>query len=514
VQQSRGIPSAWLGHPVTVLALLVLVVNDHVLKAAYPGRLTGKLSDAAGLVLAPPLLAAVLRLRGRWVALVLIGAGFVLVKVWPPAAGAVSAVGSLVRPHSVVRADPTDLLTLPFLAVAWWTWQAAGKRPVAVRWVRAVRIAVLLPLALAGVAATSAPSYPSATHTVATPDGLYLGTTDLYRSHRTTSWVFTPDADRYERVDHTVQENLDRRYPAPSPQSCSTRDPDLCYRVLAGAIGVQMSTDGGGTWADSWRISDADRRRLARHYRAREIDPDRDVISTSVAVLDRPGGRHVVAVANGRDGFALRYADGTWVRVGTPIAAYGPTEVPELGAADPDDEVLNLVFPIVAIAAMVGLVLTAGGALAATRSAGTGSPWFVAPVLLLVGSALILAVAVQPDSLLAVPAIIAGPFVITIAALISGAAVTAHVVRRRPGRRGWALLLWAAGLLTAALGAVVWLVLWDGVAEPGTLRAVGVSLAACVPGLVLAGVASRRIRIVPPYGSGTSSPGWAGRVGN
>ena len=46
---------AWLGHPVTVLALVVLVLNDHVLKAAQPGWLTGKLSDVVGLVLAPPL---------------------------------------------------------------------------------------------------------------------------------------------------------------------------------------------------------------------------------------------------------------------------------------------------------------------------------------------------------------------------------------------------------------------------------------------------------------------------
>ena len=67
---TRGLHGRWLGHPATVIALLVLVVNDHVLKAAYPGWVTGKLSDAAGLVLAPPLLAAVLGLRGRRIALI------------------------------------------------------------------------------------------------------------------------------------------------------------------------------------------------------------------------------------------------------------------------------------------------------------------------------------------------------------------------------------------------------------------------------------------------------------
>jgi hypothetical protein len=43
----------WLAHPVTVLALLVLILNDHVWKTRQPGLVTGKLSDAAGLVLMP-----------------------------------------------------------------------------------------------------------------------------------------------------------------------------------------------------------------------------------------------------------------------------------------------------------------------------------------------------------------------------------------------------------------------------------------------------------------------------
>ncbi len=46
---------AWLSHPVTVVAALVLLLNDHLLKHAWPGPVTGKLSDVAGLVVAPPL---------------------------------------------------------------------------------------------------------------------------------------------------------------------------------------------------------------------------------------------------------------------------------------------------------------------------------------------------------------------------------------------------------------------------------------------------------------------------
>jgi hypothetical protein len=46
----------WLAHPVTLLALLVLVLNDHVWKARHPGLVTGKLSDVAGVVLTPAVL--------------------------------------------------------------------------------------------------------------------------------------------------------------------------------------------------------------------------------------------------------------------------------------------------------------------------------------------------------------------------------------------------------------------------------------------------------------------------
>src|SRR5688572_7200897 len=111
-------------------ALAVLVVNDHVLKTAHPGWVTGKLSDAAGMVLAPPLLAVLAsllapRARFRPVAvgaLVAVGVGFAFTKVWVYGGQIASEVWSLITP-SLVRSDPTDLLALPFLAVAWWTAQ-------------------------------------------------------------------------------------------------------------------------------------------------------------------------------------------------------------------------------------------------------------------------------------------------------------------------------------------------------------------------------------------------------
>ena len=153
-------PADGLLHPVALVALLVLLVNDHVLKAAWPGALTGKLSDIAGLVLAPLVLQAAWEVGawtvgGRWgpsvrallVAAAIVGIGFVAVKTLEPAADvyriglgalqwpfaamlAVVGSGTLpdFRPVAFV-ADPTDLIVLPALLIPIIVGRRRGLRP-------------------------------------------------------------------------------------------------------------------------------------------------------------------------------------------------------------------------------------------------------------------------------------------------------------------------------------------------------------------------------------------------
>ncbi|ADG75741.1 conserved hypothetical protein [Cellulomonas flavigena DSM 20109] len=52
------VPGELVLHPVPLVALAVLLLNDHVLKAAAPGWVTGKLSDVAGLAFFPFLVLA------------------------------------------------------------------------------------------------------------------------------------------------------------------------------------------------------------------------------------------------------------------------------------------------------------------------------------------------------------------------------------------------------------------------------------------------------------------------
>src|SRR5512138_134848 len=47
-----------LQHPATVSSILLLLINDHVLKTVSPSWLTGKLSDFAGLFFFPFIVAA------------------------------------------------------------------------------------------------------------------------------------------------------------------------------------------------------------------------------------------------------------------------------------------------------------------------------------------------------------------------------------------------------------------------------------------------------------------------
>lgn len=49
-------------HPVTLCSIFLLVLNDHMLKELFPGFITGKLSDVAGMIFFPIVLAAFIQM--------------------------------------------------------------------------------------------------------------------------------------------------------------------------------------------------------------------------------------------------------------------------------------------------------------------------------------------------------------------------------------------------------------------------------------------------------------------
>jgi hypothetical protein len=127
-------------HPVALIALAVWQLNDHWLAAAYPGWVTGKLTELGCLVVFPLVVAALvgLGLPGRMyprvvdAAIAATGLAFVLVKLWEPANHVLeSALGVIYRSDQpvLVERDWTDLIALPMLAVSRWCYRTARRRP-------------------------------------------------------------------------------------------------------------------------------------------------------------------------------------------------------------------------------------------------------------------------------------------------------------------------------------------------------------------------------------------------
>ncbi|MBU8858890.1 MULTISPECIES: hypothetical protein [unclassified Micromonospora] len=501
---------AWLGHPVTVLALVVLVLNDHLLKDARPGPVTGKLSDVAGLVLAPPLVAVLVtlvapRLPARaaaGVALGSVGLGFTLVKSSGYAAAVASDLWSAVSGPSLIRADLTDLLTLPALVLAAWVRGRARRDPVGRRAVRAVRLLVLLPAATLAVAATGPVGYPDAVTTTVVGGRLAAGATDTPAGAADGDpwlWRISDDAGTRWRAAAEAEEAALYRRPERTARIgdrvCSTASPQRCYRLRPGAIRVEESDDGGRTWRLSWQVTDEQRELLRARYPESGPNGER-VAGQDLTVLDVAGGQHVVLVANGRDGFAVRDADGGWRRIGFAGGRWG-AEPPPLGVISPADRHNDPLRAMLLAVALSVLVLAVSG-VRAGRASGRGSPEAILQTAILAVAAMFLLGVWFTDDLI-LPVLVLGS-----AVLLLGSTLLALIPRRSrevPG--GWFAEVVAAAVLTLTLAGVT-LASWLHGRPVYASTAVTLAVLGTVPGLLLGWRAARLIEpwrppVEPPY---------------
>ncbi len=204
VNEIRPAPS--FSHPLFLGALATLALNDHVLKAmgALPA-LSGKLSDVAGLLVAPLVLAWICRVRSRRafaLAHLATGAGFALIQV-PAIAAALEAVLP-VR----IWADPSDLLALPALLVSYRLLGREEGRPR-----RAIGV-----LALAFCTATTGPGQGDPPPRYPFPPAGILETDLFIRNHlsadlhigvRRIEDTVTVDCDGLLQTPETMLENDD-----------------------------------------------------------------------------------------------------------------------------------------------------------------------------------------------------------------------------------------------------------------------------------------------------------------
>lgn len=147
-------PGDFLLNPWVPASIVVLVLNDHVLKAEFGGVLTGKLSDVAGVFLLPFLMLALYEgalrpFTRRWqastvvmtIAVAITGVGFAAVKSIDPVGDAYAWMVGLLRKIVTFSAEPvtpilvyrdlTDLLVLPILIGTVLVWRRCRPAPAA-----------------------------------------------------------------------------------------------------------------------------------------------------------------------------------------------------------------------------------------------------------------------------------------------------------------------------------------------------------------------------------------------
>ncbi len=154
-----------LTHPLSLLAIMFLLFNDHWLRYAHPSWLTGKLGDFMWLVFAPFIAGLVFawiipRRLERHTDIVgglsigFIGVWFATAKIIPFVHHLTTeTLYAIVGWEGQLRLDVTDLLTLPALIISAYIWQKASDDKVSLK----PFAYVALGLGLLGTLATSPP---------------------------------------------------------------------------------------------------------------------------------------------------------------------------------------------------------------------------------------------------------------------------------------------------------------------------------------------------------------------
>lgn len=217
---------AWLGQPWFLGAVALLALNDHVLKYVWPGFITGKLSDFAGLVVVGTLGSVVL---GRSWGLALSGLGFVMLKTVP-------GVAELAAPilGGVTLRDPSDLLALTVLPLVWFR---LGRTPDRAQRRRGWQLVGLVGAVLATTA--TSPSAPNAVEQLGYQGDAFFA--QVYRYDlEDTRWLRSTDGGA--TWEHTADPTLAAEEQAILDGDACAAD-GVCYRT-------RTLPDGGHSWIE------------------------------------------------------------------------------------------------------------------------------------------------------------------------------------------------------------------------------------------------------------------------
>lgn len=400
-----------LAHPWFTGAVAVLALNDHVLKGAAPGPITGKLSDFAGVFILAVLLAALTN-RPR-LSCCAVGLGFVTLKTSPLAA-------QLAAPFlgGVTGQDLSDVVALTVLAPAYCY---SARRVPASAEPSTSRILVTVAAgsaAILTVSATSCVQAPAVDAFVVADDGTVFARVydetydDAGEAVPAPRWAYSIDggATWQRAADPPTQP------PTSSQQACSTEIG--CFHVRSER--VEHAEAPGGEFSLAFAFSDEQRERIKQRSDG-NCEVHVDDWFRAIAVVHRPVGDHVV-VAMGSQGALHRTPDGTWTRVGVldrkPVSLNGPSWLLDLSLAP-------LVFLALSPVPLVLAWRRGGRARGLTALAVAGG-----------GSLLLLLFAVGL-MFFGVDYVITGPLVAVLALGVFGFSVALALARRRGGAPAW-----------------------------------------------------------------------------
>ncbi len=327
-------------HPISIVAIVILLWNDHWLRIYHPSWLSGKLGDFAWLTFAPFICALLL----AWIipqrlnrheelvglsAFAFIGLWFALAKTIPLVHDlTVMAWDGIVGWHGTQHLDPTDLLTLPALLVGGYVWRWSKDRPLQrkhLSWV-IIALGVFATLASsdggdgdgdvdAGIANICSVGQTLVTYLPAPIDGdqscvscfSYGEATAIYTSaDGGFTWQFSkkiPGTAYTE--DYATQQNCS----GPSKFVVDPKNSGIQYRWQP-AQTIERSIDGGKTWTTDHDL----------YLLRQDVRPEYKPSDQWVRIDKRPGPRNAlvdpatvnVVFTMGWDGVLVRTSAGVW----------------------------------------------------------------------------------------------------------------------------------------------------------------------------------------------------------
>ena len=314
-----------LVHPLSLIAILLLLFNDHWLRYAHPSWLTGKLGDFTWLVFAPFIAGLLfawliprrLDRQPQWVGILSIG----FIGVWFATAKTIPFVHMLTTEtlYAIVgwegqlRLDPTDLLTLPALLISWMIWRQARDSKVSLKPLAYVAFGLGI---LGTLASDTSYTYDvGITRLCAGDDAIYT---------EAVGWNYTL---YYSRNGGLFWQSHIGTLDDADLLNCFNRQLSMTELVVNDElslrwtpdVAIEVSTDGGNTWQVENDLPELEQDIRIQYveYKSRWTDHIVDYYaSPTSAVYDEATGNVIFAMSH--HGVLVREPDGqyTWVAVG------------------------------------------------------------------------------------------------------------------------------------------------------------------------------------------------------